>query len=246
MAVDYGSGELALAAICCPKSLNAQTIFKRIALSNLGVALPAQPAYRDSDDAFPLVVFLYSIGFSVAYRAVRRRHAPDQLQARPVDHAVTLDIRIRVKVSSQVNITDIDAGSMTGADAVGQIPPHECPAQTGDSKLAQRPRWSWARGRPMAVPASRRSGQNDRNRVSALSGYSSKRLAISKTRAVRWPSSPDRFLPQSLAGGPNHASAGRRLGLAVRVESRDNGDVRGTLATLIGHFSRFAFDETTA
>ena len=53
------SGELALAATCRQKSLNAQTIFKRIALSNSGVALPAHPAYRDSDDAFPLVVFLY-------------------------------------------------------------------------------------------------------------------------------------------------------------------------------------------
>ncbi len=100
-----------------------QTIFKRIALSNLGVALPAQRAYRDSDDAFPLVVFLYSIGFSVAYRAVRRSLAPDRLQARPVDHAVTLDIRIRVKFSSHVNITDIDAGSMTGADALGRVGP---------------------------------------------------------------------------------------------------------------------------
>jgi hypothetical protein len=82
---------LALAAICCPKSLSAQTIFKHIALSNLGVALPAQRAYRDSDDAFPLVVFLYSIGRFIAYRAVRHSHAPGWLQARRVDHAVTLD-----------------------------------------------------------------------------------------------------------------------------------------------------------
>ena len=121
LAVEHGSGELALAAICCPKSLSAQTIFKRIALSNLGVALPAQRAYRDSDDAFPLVVFLYSIGFSVAYRVVRYSLAPGWLQARRVDHAVTLDIRIRVKFSSQVNITDIDAGSMTGADVLGRV-----------------------------------------------------------------------------------------------------------------------------
>jgi len=58
-----------------------------------------------------------------AYRAVRRSRASGWLQARPVDHAVTLDIRIRVKFSSQVNIADIDAGSMTGADALGRVGP---------------------------------------------------------------------------------------------------------------------------
>jgi hypothetical protein len=50
---------LALAAICCPKIPNAWTIFKRVALSDFGVAPPSHLYYRDGNDDILFVAFLY-------------------------------------------------------------------------------------------------------------------------------------------------------------------------------------------
>ena len=160
MAVEHGSGKLALVAICCPKSLSAQTIFKHIALSNLGVALPAQRAYRDSDDAFPLVVFLY-------LKAIPMPDTIPQSDPHPAPPVDAFFARVKQEVREHLARKQRD-----------KIPPQpmftipQAAALTGNDVYAIR---------DMIVDQEIRAV----NRVSALRGYSSKRMSVLQQTTCR-------------------------------------------------------------